>query len=416
VSYTVIIPSAKIANVASCVAALRQHQPGVRIIAVADGIGPAERAAVAGIAWIDGVQPVCSARPCNLGISAAGHDDVILCNDDAMLATALGLDRLAAATANFGLISATIRGRCCNPRQQLIQPNNVTEPGMLAFVCVYIPRSTIDAIGLLDERFEGGTYEDNDYCRRATLAGLPLGICGGCIIDHKRELTTFESRPNYRAILETNRQRFEAKWTKTRTLLSVCVCSIFSRANYLDRLLACLAPQWTERVEFLLAADDGQESVGAKRQRLLDQARGDFVVFIDDDDLVSPDYIAKVLGAILRNSTIDAVTYFSKRYCDGVYEADCKYSITNPVNRDAVIINGIKTYRRFPYHVTPIRSDLALKVGFKPMDFQEDTDFAERLRPLIKTEEFIPEFLYSYYWRSNRAGERTHKVLSANPR
>jgi hypothetical protein len=119
-----------------------------------------------------------------------------------------------------------------------------------------------------------------------------------------------------------------------------------------------------------------------------------------------------VLGAILRNPHADAVTYFSKRYCDGIFEADCKYSITNPVNRDFVFLDGIKTYRRFPYHVTPIRRELALKVGFNAVDFQEDTDFAERLRPLIKSEEFLPEFLYTYFWRSNRAGERTHKVLS----
>jgi GT2 family glycosyltransferase len=411
--YTVIILSAKIANVASCVMAIRRNQPGLRIVVVADGIAPAERAAVANVEWIEGVQPFCYARNANLGIAAAGASDVILCNDDAQLATVSGFECMQDAARSFGIVSATIRGRCCNPRQQALQPNNVTEPSMLAFVCVYLPRTTIDAIGGLDERYVGGNFEDNDYCRRATLAGLPLGICGGCVVDHRKELTTFETRPNYRSILETNRKRFEEKWARTRTLLSVCVCSIFSRNSYLDRLLACLAPQWTERVEFLLSADDGQENIGAKRQRLLDHARGDYIVFIDDDDLVAPDYIAKVLGAILRNPSVDAITYFSKRYCDGIYEADCSYSLTNASNKGFVFVDGIKTYNRWPYHVTPIRRELARQVKFPSIDFTEDTCWAEQLRPLLKTEVFLPEFLYFYYWRSNRSGERTHKMISA---
>jgi len=413
--YTIIIPSAKIANVAACVMAARRHQPGVAIIVVADGIPQADRATVSNVRWIEGMQPFCYARNANLGIAASGKEDVILLNDDAMLSTTRGFERLQAASATYGIVSATIRGRCCNPRQQALQPNNITEPSMLVFVCVYIPRSTIDAIGVLDERYVGGNFEDNDYCRRAALAGLSLGICGGCTVDHKTELTTFERRPDYRDILAANRKRFEEKWARTGTLLSVCVCSIFSRGNYLDRLLACLTPQWTERVEFLLAADDGQESVGAKRNRLLDQARGAFVVFIDDDDLVAPNYIAKMLGAILRNPAADAITYLSKRYCDGVFEACCSYSLKNATNRGFVFLDGIKTYQRFPYHVTPIRRELALQVRFPAIDFTEDTCWAEQLRPLLKSEEHIPEFMYFYWWRTSRAGERTHKVLSTQP-
>jgi len=57
VSYTIIIPSAKIANVAACVLAIRRNQPSVRIVVVADGIVPAERATVADVEWIEGVQP-----------------------------------------------------------------------------------------------------------------------------------------------------------------------------------------------------------------------------------------------------------------------------------------------------------------------------------------------------------------------
>ena len=42
----------------------------------------------------------------------------------------------------------------------------------------------------------------------------------------------------------------------------------------------------------------------------------------------------------------------------------------------------------------------------------EDTVFAERLRPLLKTEEHIEAFLYEYWWRTTRPGEQTHKTLT----
>ena len=37
--------------------------------------------------------------------------------------------------------------------------------------CLLIRREVIDAIGLLDERFGLGCFEDDDYCLRAMQAG-----------------------------------------------------------------------------------------------------------------------------------------------------------------------------------------------------------------------------------------------------
>ena len=70
--YTVIIPSAKIANVARCVAAIRLHQPDTPIIVVSDGIPVSERTSVPGVRWIEGQAPFCYAANANLGIRAAG--------------------------------------------------------------------------------------------------------------------------------------------------------------------------------------------------------------------------------------------------------------------------------------------------------------------------------------------------------
>lgn len=423
-TYTIIIPSAKADNVVRCVAAIREHRSQARIIVVADRIPAGDRPALPGVEWIEGAQPFCFARNVNLGIRAAGSDDVILCNDDAILRTRGGFNILRQASARFGIVSPAISGRCCNSRQQLTSSETIAEPQMLAFVCVYIRRATIDRIGLLDERFTVGTWEDNDYCRRALGAGIRLGICGACRVHHGAHHTTFSARDDYPEILAANEAIFVEKWGSappplesvqlgSTPLLSILVCTIPSRAGYLARLLSGLAPQIAPGAELLIASDAGEVSIGAKRQRLLEQARGEFVVFIDDDDTVADNYVARLLGAIRAHPDVDCVTFRSQRYCDGAYEAECIYSLANRTNDGCEERDGVRTYIRFPYHVTPVRRELALQVGFEELDHREDTDFAERLRPRLRSEVHLDDPLYTYWWRSDRSAETTHKSLTS---
>lgn len=407
-SLSVIIPSAKIDNVARCVAAIRECQPDVRIIVVADGIPHGERVRVDGVSWVEGIRPFCFSRNANLGIAAAGRDDVVLCNDDALLASSHGFDAMLATAATYGVVSATVSGRCGNPRQTMDCFVDHREPHTLAFVCVLLPRATIDRVGLFDEQFENGTWEDNDYCHRAREAGLHLGICAGCIVVHEAEHTTFEKRRDYRRILSENRRRFEQKWSLNKIALSICICSIVTRREFLDRLMGVLSPQLCDRIELLLAIDSGEEAIGSKRQRLLEAARGDYVVSIDDDDLVSPSYVAEILAAIARTPGIDAITFNADRYVDGTFDGITNYSMAHRGNRDWRQTPDGKIYMRWPQHITPVRRALALDVGFGDIDFGEDAAFAESLRPLLKSEQHIPVVLYNYYWRSARPGEQTH--------
>ncbi len=50
--------------------------------------------------------------------------------------------------------------------------------------CLLIKREVVDTIGVLDERFGPGGYEDYDYCMRARQAGYSLAVAKDVFIHH----------------------------------------------------------------------------------------------------------------------------------------------------------------------------------------------------------------------------------------
>ncbi len=83
----------------------------------------------------------------------------------------------------------------------------------LAMFCVVFRRRLIDEIGLLDERFGLGTFEDDDFCYRAKLRGYKL-ICAEDVFVHHfgRGTTRSWGDREYLKLFEHNRRLFERKW------------------------------------------------------------------------------------------------------------------------------------------------------------------------------------------------------------
>ena len=231
--FSVIIPSRNFRNLRACVAALHRNGAGRRIV-IDDGLAQSgyeadsaeydRGACLDGATIIPGVKPFIFARNINLGIVAAGTDDVILLNDDALLVTPNGFTLLAetaAAHPECGLMSVVTNGASL---AQLPHPGSGVryERVMVAFVCVFIPRSTIDKIGLLDERFglraeatsgpRGYGCDDDDYCWRVRAAGLKLGIFDGCFVDHRSLTSTFRGDPSRPADVLIHEALFQQKW------------------------------------------------------------------------------------------------------------------------------------------------------------------------------------------------------------
>ena len=222
-SFSIIIPSKSASNLVPCIRAIREAGETARIIVVDDGVDRSrhewlkpDKPSISseGAYFEPGVKPFVFARNINIGIRAAGDDDVILLNDDALLKTRHGFSSLVAHAHNGEGMVAAACDTVGNPNQfnhgliGTIRP----APRMVCFVCVYIPRSTINSVGLLDERFIGYGLDDDDYCLRVRRAGLKIGIFDGCYVDHGSLESSFRGGAQAGGDFTGNMRLFIQKW------------------------------------------------------------------------------------------------------------------------------------------------------------------------------------------------------------
>jgi|WetSurMetagenome_2_1015567.scaffolds.fasta_scaffold00092_33 GT2 family glycosyltransferase/glycosyltransferase involved in cell wall biosynthesis/tetratricopeptide (TPR) repeat protein len=78
--------------------------------------------------------------------------------------------------------------------------------------CMLFRRELTDKIGLLDERFGTGNFEDDDYCLRATLAGYRNLIAGDVFIHHSGGNGFVKNRIDYGSSMPGNFRIFDEKW------------------------------------------------------------------------------------------------------------------------------------------------------------------------------------------------------------
>ena len=186
--------------------------------------------------------------------------------------------------------------------------------------------------------------------------------------------------------------------------LAILICSIKSRSAFLDRIMAILNPQIVDGVRVIVSLDDGEISIGAKRDAMLRASPGEYSVFMDDDDIPAKNYIKRVLTAL--NSNPDCVGLKVKRFKDGKYCGQSIHSTRFKFDSTRQLGNLIECERTVG-HWCPTRTVLAQEIGYADMNVGEDLDYAKRLKEsgLLKTEEFIDEHIYEYHLRTKRDGE-----------
>lgn len=214
--YSIVILSKDARNLKTCLESILSKDDISKVVVVDDGVDwnicpYADRVQI-----VKGAKPFCYATNVNIGLRhCAGN--VILMNDDAALETTSGFTELneKASASNLAVVSAAINGLVCN-REQIPQETKGIrpEPAMLAFVCVWISKRTLEQVGLLDERYTGYGCEDRDYCLRVRIAGLAMGISDRCIVKHpaKGSESSYRARTDHDRIYTQNRLIFDRKW------------------------------------------------------------------------------------------------------------------------------------------------------------------------------------------------------------
>jgi GT2 family glycosyltransferase len=87
---------------------------------------------------------------------------------------------------------------------------------MLAMYCVAMRREVFEQVGPLDESFEIGMFEDDDYAQRVRAAGYKILCAEDVFVHHFGQASLGElcTSGEYNEVLDTNRRRFEEKWGK----------------------------------------------------------------------------------------------------------------------------------------------------------------------------------------------------------
>lgn len=185
-------------------------------------------------------------------------------------------------------------------------------------------------------------------------------------------------------------------------MLSVLICSLENRKHFLQDIIAQLKEQVGETsyiktgqverylsgdVEIIVYTDNKKISVGDKRNRLIQLAKGDYFCFIDDDDKISPEYISAIKRGLRKNP--DVITFYGFRYENGKPDRRVNYDLEFDKDR-----NLSSHYERRPNHLCVWKKSLA--VEFKDISYGEDADWAERMK--AETQYKINKILYFYYF------------------
>lgn len=184
--------------------------------------------------------------------------------------------------------------------------------------------------------------------------------------------------------------------------LSILICSLESeeRERTLRRLMSMLDPQRCDEIEILIHKDDGTLSIGEKRNMLMDAAVGKYIVYIDDDDLVSERYVELILKAL--ESGPDCVGFMG-RYFNAI-TGDVKnvvYSLTVEQSMESDT-----TYFRSIGHLNPVKRSIAQIVRFPERSSHEDEPYTMGLRVRLKREEYISEVPMYFYLCTKSGAER----------
>jgi GT2 family glycosyltransferase/tetratricopeptide (TPR) repeat protein len=349
---------------------------------------------------------------CNQGIQVATGRQILLLNNDCVVTTSWlrRLLRPLETDAKIGLV-----GPCSNNvsgEQQVAisyddllgldgfawewgKANNraLRETDRLVGFCLLIRRQVVERVGLLDERFGVGCFEDDDYCVRALRAGFRAVIAQDAFVHHAGGRTFIASGVDFAALMQRNQKLFREKWDQpqpkaesptpqptagvtprpsryalkaqpggglrlVRQDIELSLCMIVrDNAGILQACLESIRP-W---VDEMIVVDTGSkddtpriaerlgarvfhfpwcDSFSAARNESLRHARGRWVFWMDSDDVISPDCGRQLRTLAAAATDPQVLGFVIQVHCPGAERDGAE---------DCTAVDHVKLFRNLPH-------------------------------------------------------------------
>ncbi|MEW9669522.1 glycosyltransferase [Ammoniphilus sp. 3BR4] len=170
-------------------------------------------------------------KGCNQGIELASGENILLLNNDTIV-TENWLNNLIVALYSSDKIGAVgpVTNSASYYQSIITDYQSIDEMHHFALrnnrlnykkwdnrlklvgFCMLIKREVVERIGLLDERFSPGNFEDDDYSFRILSAGYQLLLCKDTFIHHFGSISFRDNPTHYNSLLKGNEMKFEDKW------------------------------------------------------------------------------------------------------------------------------------------------------------------------------------------------------------
>jgi hypothetical protein len=248
---------------------------------------------------------------------------------------------------------------------------------------------------LVEHRHPAAGYSEDNLYRYNDSMGMPLH---DKLLFYKRKASNFDLReedileeklPTSLDIYNNAKHRLDVKW-------SILICTLDEKSHKFQRLYTKLLEQISKlhletQVEVVFYKDNRTHSIGSKRNKLIENSRGKYVCFIDDDDDVSDAYVSLIYNALKSNP--DCVSLVGRLLEEG--KKPCKFCHSNHFR--TYVQKGTK-YFRPPNHLNTIRADIVKQFKFLEENLFEDLDWTMRVAKsgVLKRESKVTEVLYFY--------------------
>ena len=255
----IILTYNQLAHTKNCLASIRQFtRPEEYEIIVVDNCSTDET-----VAWLKQQKDIRAIFNnenkgfpvgCNQGVKIARGSEILLLNNDTIV-TPNWLNNLKRALYSDASIGAVGPVTNYATNYQAIQVAYKTAAELLQFAaqhnisdetkweekiklvgfCMMIKRSVVEQIGLLDERFTPGHFEDDDYSFRILNAGYKLLLCQDTFIHHAGSVSFKEKPEAFRDTVNRNADKFKEKWGFNALYSTYCRHEIINMIDNIDK-------------------------------------------------------------------------------------------------------------------------------------------------------------------------------------